>query len=187
MKKESIIPSTGTSALIFIDMQERLVNAMPETISGTIESQKILLQAASLLGLKTIITEQYPKGLGYTTEELSSLFSSDWKIIEKNTFSSMQEPAVRAEISNSPVKTIILAGIETHVCVLQTAIDCIESGYQTILIADAVNSRKESDKLTALRTAESCGIQIMSVESLIFMLMRDSKHPEFKNISKLLK
>ena len=187
MSNEFLIPETESTALLFIDMQERLLKAMPEDISATIAKQKILLEALRLLKLKVIVTEQYPKGLGSTAKELSSMFDPEWSIIEKSTFSSLGGPAVRAELQKKAIKTIILAGIETHVCVLQTAIDSIAKGYQTIILTDAVNSRSQTDKNIAFKTAQSAGAVLMTVESMLFVLMRDSKHPEFRAISKLLR
>jgi len=187
MKSDPFIPQTESTALLFIDMQERLLGAMPEDISATIAKQKILLEAAKLLKLKVIVTEQYPKGLGHTTEELSSIFDPKWPVIEKSTFSSLGESNVRSKLNDSAVKTVILAGIETHVCVLQTAIDSIAKGYQTVILTDAVNSRNSIDKETAFITAQSAGAVLMTVESMLFVLMRDSKHPAFRSISKLLR
>ena len=181
------IPEINTTAILLIDMQERLLNAMPESISATIANQKILLEAAKLLNVNVIVTEQYTKGLGVTTSELSDIFDPAWPILEKNTFSSLLDPAVKTELSKKRVRTIVLAGIESHVCVLQTAIDAVNSGWTTILLTDAVNSRKSNDYETALETAKLAGCVPMTVESLIFMLMRDSKHPAFRSVSKLLR
>ena len=183
---EFLVPEAESTALLFIDMQERLLGAMPEDISATIAKQKILLEAAKLLKLKVIVTEQYPKGLGHTTEELSSMFDPTWEVIEKSTFSSLGESAVRAELKTKTVKTVIIAGIEAHVCVLQTAIDSIAKGYQTIILTDAVNSRSSVDRDIAFTTAQSAGVILMTVESMLFVLMRDSKHPAFRAVSKLL-
>ena len=187
MDKSYIIPKLETTALLFIDMQEKLLNAMPENITETIKNQKILLGAAALLKLKVIVTEQYPKGLGSTAADLADIFDSKWPVVEKNTFSCMGEPSVRAELEKQKIETVVVAGIETHVCVLQTALDCMLKGYSVILLTDAVNSRKENDKLTAFKTAESAGITLMTVESLLFMLMRTSRHPAFREISRLLR
>ncbi len=187
MSSEFLIPATESTALLIIDMQERLLAAMPDDISATIAKQKILLEASKLLKLKVVITEQYSKGLGNTTEELSSMFDPKWCVIEKSTFSSLGETAVRAELKKRTIKTIILAGIETHVCVLQSALDAITKGYQTIILTDAVNSRSEVDKNIAFKTAQSAGAILMTVESMLFVLMRDSKHSAFKAVSKLLR
>lgn len=175
-----------SATLILIDMQEKLVSVMPQDIDSTIAKQKILLQAASLLGMGVIVNEQYPKGLGHTVTELSELFLPQWPLIEKTTFSSMGHPDVHSELKKRSPKTVVLAGIEAHVCVLQTAIDCINAGYHTILLTDATNSRSVVDRDTGIQTVQAAGGIIMTVESILFMLMRDSRHPAFKGISKLL-
>ena len=186
MNNNPFIPIINSATLLFIDMQERLLAAMPKDISDTITKQKILLEAAKNLKLKVIVTEQYPKGLGVTAKEISSIFAPEWPVIEKSRFSSLGEQQVRMELEKQTTKTVILAGVETHVCVLQTAIDCIAKGYRTIILTDAVNSRKSIDKETAFITAQSFGVVLMTVESILFVLMRDSKHPAFRSVSKLL-
>ena len=187
MQQNFIIPKVEDSCLLFIDMQERLISAMPSDISETIRKQQILLDAMKILNMKVVITEQYPKGLGHTIGELSEHFDESWSIIEKSTFSALGEPEVRKKITELSLKTVVIAGIESHVCVLQSVIDSLEKGYQTILLTDAVNSRNSIDKESAFETAKSAGAYLMSVESLLFMLMRDAKHPAFKNVSKLLR
>ena len=181
------IPKIASTTILLIDMQERLLNAMPKSISATIANQKILLEAAKLLNVDVIVTEQYPKGLGVTTNELSATFDSAWPILEKSTFSALGSPQVKTELNKKSIRTVILAGIESHVCVLQTAIDSLNSGWNTILLTNAVNSRQETDYDTALKTATIAGCVPMTVESLIFMLMRNSKHPAFRSISQLLR
>ena len=187
MEKKCTVPKEETTALLFIDMQEKLLNAMPESIAETIARQKILLKAAALLKVKVVVTEQYPKGLGGTTGELAEIFAPAWPVIEKNTFSCMGEAAVRAELEKQHIETVVLAGIETHVCVLQTAVDCMLKGFNTVLLTDAVNSRREADMHTAFRTAESAGVTLMTVESILFTLMRSSQHQSFRDISRLLR
>ena len=174
------------SEILLIDMQEKLIKAMPESINSVITKQKILLQAAELLDIPVTATEQYPKGLGYTIEPLKQLLSSEINMFEKSTFSCLGCGDVKNHLAAKSPKTVILAGIETHVCVLQTALDCIKEGYQVILLKDAVESRHSIDKETAFQTAEAAGVVFMTVESFLFMFMQDSKHKEFRQISKLL-
>ncbi len=176
-----------TTVLILVDMQERLVEAMPEKAAQIISRQKILLQAMSLLGVDVIVTEQYPKGLGSTVGELSAIFSSALPVIEKNTFSCLGCPEVRKELARKKRETVLIAGIEAHVCVLQTVLDCLESGYGTAILRDAVNSRKESDMLTSMDAASMAGAYPLSVESAVFMLMKGSAHPVFRDVSKLMR
>jgi len=187
MKEDAFIPKIDSTALLFIDMQEKFIPAMPDDIAEVISRQKILLESAKHLEMKVVITEQYPQGLGATLEELSNIFDPEWPVIEKSTFSSLGEPSVRAELEKKTTKTVILVGIETHVCVLQTALDSIAKGYQTVILTDAVNSRNSFDKETAFNTLQSAGAILMTVESMLFVLMRDSKHPAFREVSKLLR
>ena len=180
-------PQIDTSIVVFIDMQEKLLCAMPKSIENTITRQKILLESAKLLQLPVVVTEQYPKGLGHTITELADVFDPSWPLLEKTTFSSLGSAQVRMELEKRKINTVILAGVETHVCVLQTAIDSIAKGFQTIILKDSVNSRKEIDKETGLETAKAAGVHFLTVESLLFMLMKDSKHPAFRNVSKLVR
>ena len=180
-------PTIDTSLILLIDMQEKFLPAMPATIHDTILRQKILLESAKLLQVPVVITEQYSKGLGHTIPELADIFDPSWPIFEKNTFSCLGSTDVRMELKKKNFNSVILLGIENHVCVLQTAIDLLEDGFQTIILKDAVNSRKQIDMETGFETAKTAGIHFMTVESFVFMLMLDSKHQMFRNISKLLK
>ena len=172
---------------MFIDVQEKLVAAMPETFTETVAKQKILLEGAKALGVSTIVTEQYPKGLGSTIGEIADAFDPEWPVFEKTAFSALGEPAVRTELGETPTETLVVAGIEAHVCVLQTVLDSLDQGWDTIVLADAVDSRKNLDKQTALAAAESAGARVWTVESLLFALTRDAKNPAFKTISKLVR
>ena len=173
--------------IILIDMQEKLLGAMPDTIGNTISRQKILLESVRHLGVSTVITEQYPQGLGATSGELSGLFDPSWPVFEKTSFSCLGSAEVRMELEKKNINTLILAGIEAHVCVLQTAVDSVARGLRTIILKDAVNSRKAVDFETGLDTAKAAGAHLMSVESLLFMFMRDSSHPAFRTVSRLLR
>ena len=180
-------PEINTTLILFIDMQEKFLAAMPESIKNTIAKQKIVLESAKLLQVPVVVTEQYPKGLGPTLSEFKTIFDPSWPIIEKSTFSCLGSAEVRMELKRKHISSVILLGIENHVCVLQTAIDLIAEGFQTIILKDAVNSRKAIDMETGFETAKTAGVHMMTVESLVFMLMKDSRHPAFRNISKLIK
>ena len=180
-------PEINTTVILFIDMQEKFLGAMPENIQNTIARQKIVLEAAKLLKVPVVITEQYPQGLGYTLPEIKAVFDPNWPIIEKSTFSCMGAPEVRMELKKQNFSSVVLLGIENHVCVLQTGMDLLAKGFQTILLKDAVNSRKTVDLETGFETAKAAGVHMMTVESLLFMLMKDSRHPAFRDISKLIR
>jgi nicotinamidase-related amidase len=186
-KKFFFQPEINTSLILFIDMQEKFLGAMPDTIQDTILRQKILLESAKLLQVPVVVTEQYPKGLGHTIIEIADIFEPGWPIFEKSTFSCLGSTDVRMELKKKNFNSVILLGIENHVCVLQTAIDLLAEGFQTIILKDAVNSRKTIDMETGFETAKAAGAHLMTVESFVFMLMKDSRHPFFRDISKLLK
>ena len=186
MENISDYKKLNESVLVFIDMQEKLVNAMPDEVEFIIKRQQKLLRAASVLNMSVIITEQYPKGLGSTLASLQECYNPKWNIIEKETFSCLGSEEFRQKLSSYEKKTVVLAGIETHVCVLQTALDCVKEGYHVIILRDAVCSRNSIDKETAFITALEAGVSFLTVESLFFMMLQTSKHNDFKKISKIL-
>lgn len=170
---------------IFIDIQEKLFPHMQEM--DQLEQNLITLAAGyKVLDITYIVTEQYPKGLGSTILPLKMAFG-DYSAIEKMAFSCCDEPLFANTLSSTGKKNVIICGIETHVCVLQTALDLLESGYQPIVIEDCVSSRKHSDKRTAIERMRQEGVIISSLESIMFELTRFSGTETFKAISKLVK
>jgi nicotinamidase-related amidase len=170
---------------LVIDIQEKLYPIMAEKDILLANCIK-LLEGLSFLGIPTVFTQQYSKGLGGTIPEISSLYQS-FTHIEKNTFSCMDEPAYIDYLGNSGKSNIIVCGIESHVCVLQTAIDLQEKGYHPIIISDCISSRNLPEKQIALNRFNQEGICISTVESILFELTRSASAIEFKAISKLIK
>lgn len=179
-------PRPESSVLLIVDLQERLVSAVAEPDS-VVERSRILLQGAMTLGIDVLVTEQYPKGLGHTVPAIAGLLSRNSETIEKTGFSAFAEPSFRSKLVATPKKTLIVAGIETHVCVLQTVLDALDDGFEAICVADAVSSRKATDRELALQTMRHAGARVLSVESVLFMLLRDAKHSAFKPISQLIR
>ncbi len=179
-------PKLASTALVLVDVQEKLIGAMAEG-PAICERIKIMLQAADLLKLDVIVTEQYPRGLGNTVTELSELYPEKTPVIEKITFSCLGEPEFNKAIQHKPYKTLILMGIEGHVCVFQTALDALNKGFEIIILADTVSSRRTENCQMALAQLQQAGAAVLPTESILFMLMRDSKHPAFREISKLIK
>ena len=166
------------SSLLIIDVQEKLVSAMPKPhkfIDNIIKLQK----AANILQVPITLTEQYPKGLGRTIDKIRE--NTKNAAVEKTDFS----------ISISSTKNgnnMIICGIEAHVCVLQTAIESADNDMKVYVVQDAVSSRYEKDYLMALsRLDKHPNIQIVSCEMVLFEWLRSSDHPEFKTISQLIK
>ena len=145
-----------------------------------------LIEGFQILGIPTIVTQQYTKGLGATIIEISSLFQP-FSFIEKSTFSCIEEIDYLSYLKKSDKTTVLLCGIESHVCVLQTAIDLLELGYHPIVISDCISSRDLYEKHTALTRFQLEGIRVSTMESILFELTRSAKSSEFKAISKLVK
>ena len=139
-------PTTETTAFLLIDMQEKLLASMEQSTAEKIQvRQKIMLHAAKELNIPVIITEQYPKGLGKTVSGLSELFKEEWPVFDKTSFSCFGDVDFRMAIEKQHFKSLVLMGVETHVCIQQTAIDALARGFQVFVIADAVSSKRQSD------------------------------------------
>lgn len=173
-----------TSGLI-IDIQERLYPAMYEK-EKLLKNCQILVQGLAELKIPLAVTQQYTKGLGETITELSSIIP-DFSFIEKRDFSCCDEPVVMQKLNETGTKNIIICGIESHVCVLQTAVDLKEAGFNPIVVMDCVSSRNLENIKMAKERFRFEGIMMTSYESVLFELTRSSAAPEFKAISKLVK
>lgn len=170
---------------LVIDIQERLVPAMEES-EVFVENSKKLIQGLQILGLPLLVTQQYTKGLGETIEDVKALIP-DFQYIEKKDFSCFDEPAFAEKLALSGKKTVIICGIESHVCVLQTAIDLKAAGYTPVVVTDCVSSRSFDNVDLAAERFRYEGIMMTSYESVLFELTRSAGAPGFKEISKLVK
>jgi len=173
------------SIALLIDFQERLFPVMSRQIA-LLETTKKLLNGLNTLSVPVLVTQQYTRGLGETLPELSARIEP-FRPIEKVSFSCYDEPAFVEELENIPASTVLLFGIEAHVCVLQTAIDLKQAGYQPVVVSDCVSSRSRSDWKAALRRMEAEGILLTTMESILFEMTRSAKAPEFKSISSIVK
>ncbi len=168
-----------------VDVQERL---FPH-IQNNEELEKnlvTLVKGLQLHEIPMIVNEQYKKGIGETIASLKEL-TDIYPHFEKTTFSCCGNEDGLCAIKDTNKKIVILAGIETHVCVLQTALDLLEEGFQVVLVTDCVNSRKEKDKEMAIQRMIQVGVIPTTYESLLFELTVNAKNPVFKEISKLVK
>jgi nicotinamidase-related amidase len=173
------------TALVIIDVQEKLSSVMHEK-GKLFENLQKLVKGAQILGIPIVITEQNPNGLGPTVPELAPLLT-DIKPVTKFSFSCCGEEPFLREIEKLNRKQILLAGIEAHVCVYQTAIDLIEAGYEVHTVVDCVSSRTPENKNLALDKMKSEGARLTSVEIALFELLRTAKSPRFKELSKIVK
>ncbi|MDD3463813.1 MAG: hydrolase [Sulfurospirillaceae bacterium] len=173
------------TAMLLIDVQERLFPHIADNLSIA-KRLEVLIQGINALELPILRNQQYTAGLGETIESLRVLLKDD-TVYEKRTFSCCDNPDVLEKLKSLSAKTVIVAGAETHVCVLQSVLDLVENGYIPVVVADAMGSRNPKDHEIALRRMESCGAVVTTTESLLFELLRTSKNPHFKTISALVK
>lgn len=169
------------SAIFLVDVQQKLLQHIHQ--ADEIEERCAwLLNIAQLLFIPSLISEQYPKGLGPTTEKLKNcaLMSAT---IEKTQFSFAHEHAFKSFTQQHQTEHAILIGIEAHVCVLQSALDLIEQGLTVFVVADAVGSRNAYDKKIALKRMQNIGVHIVSAEMVVFEWLRCSGTAQFKTIS----
>jgi Isochorismatase family len=174
-----------SSAGLVIDIQERLFPHMDQK-ELLLKKCTILLAGLKILGVPLVLSEQYPKGLGLTIEEISNLVDRVPRI-EKTAFSCCDESALMQSEVMQERKTIIVCGIEAHVCVMQTVVDLIAAGYMAVVLEDCIASRSPEDKRVAVERMRSEGAVISSCESILFELARVSGTDEFKAISRLVK
>lgn len=171
--------------LVLIDFQERLMPAMED--NETLEMSTIkLVKGCKILGVPVLVTQQYTKGLGPTIAGIDDALGV-YEPIEKTSFSAMGEPVFKEKLSVSGRKTVILAGIEAHVCVLQTALELIEAGYTVFLVNDCVSSRSIGDMANAQQRMINAGAVETTYESTLFELLKGAREEGFKDISNLVK
>lgn len=174
-----------SSALLIIDIQERILPVMRKQ-ERLMENTLKLLRGAKIVNIPVFYTEQYPKGLGETHRDLKAELEGN-EAIEKMSFSCNDAGELFNTLKEKNITQVIVAGIESHVCVQQTVLDLLANGFQVDVAADAVSSRRKFDYETALHRMRSNGAEITSVESVLFELLEVCGTPEFKAISKLVK
>jgi nicotinamidase-related amidase len=174
------------SQLVMIDMQVKLASVMPaEALQSVVKNCGVLVHAAHLLAIPTILTEQYPQGLGETLSEIKQHLPGS-KPIAKTAFSACGEPKFNQQLHRDKPQ-IILAGMEAHICVLQTAMALLQAGKQVFVVEDAVISRSSANKANALARLRDAGCVISNTESVMFEWLGDANHEAFKALSKLIK
>ncbi len=173
------------TALVIIDVQEKLSRVMYEK-EKLFENLQKLIKGIKLLNIPIIVTEQNPNGLGPTVSEIAPLLT-DIKPVTKFSFSCCSEEPFLRQLEMLNRKQVLLAGIETHVCVYQTAVDLIEAGYEVHTIVDCVSSRTLENKNLALDKMKSEGANLTSVEIVLFELLKTVANPKFKELSKIVK
>ncbi|HSP88436.1 MAG TPA: hydrolase [Ignavibacteriaceae bacterium] len=185
IKRNPKILSTETTALLIIDIQEKILAVMqnPEMV---VDNTLKLIKGFKVLRLPIFFTEQYPKGLGSTAEKIAKELEG-FNPIQKMSFSCFGADDLFKRLSDNNISQVVVAGIESHVCVQQTVLDLLPNNIQVNIAADAVSSRKEIDYKTALERMRNNGAEITTTESVLFELLNVCGTDEFKAISKIVK
>jgi nicotinamidase-related amidase len=173
------------SLLVVVDVQGKLARLMHDK-DTLFKNIGILVKAAKMLDIPILWCQQCPNSLGPTIPEIAQLLK-DYEPINKSAFSCCGEENFNIRLKESSREQIILCGIETHVCIYQTAFDLLRKGFYVEVIADAVSSRTVENKQIALAKMTAGGINISCTEMTLFELLKTAEHPQFKNIAKLIK
>ncbi|HJQ34121.1 MAG TPA: hydrolase [Pyrinomonadaceae bacterium] len=176
----------GRAALAVIDVQESFRPHIPD-FGGLAARVALVTRAVRLLGVPVVVTEQYPKGLGRTVDEIRAALPEEFEPIEKTAFSSCGAQTFVARLEEAGARQVLLCGIEAHVCVNQTAHDLLARGYQVHLLTDCISSRTAENRQAGLDKMQRSGALPSSTELALFELMRDARHEQFKAIQKLIK
>jgi nicotinamidase-related amidase len=179
------ILNKSQTALLIVDVQQKINAVMmhPDTV---VESIVKLIKACQILNVPIFITEQYPKGLGPTETKILQALDGN-RPIQKMTFSCCGADHLLKQLKDNRIRQVIITGIESHVCVQQTALDLLAQNIQVHIPKDAVSSRKELDYQTALERMSKAGIVLTTVEAALFELLQQAGTPEFKQITQLIK
>ncbi len=173
------------SQLLVVDVQERLLPVMHDA-DAVIRGATLLIEGARRLDVPVLASEQYPRGLGPTVEEIRRLVPDD-AVLEKLAFSCAADPGVRDRVGAADRPEIVVCGIEAHVCVLQTALGFAEAGYRVFVVGDAISSRSPHSVAAAKERLGMNGVAVVTCEMVLFEWLAVAGTPEFKDLSRLIK
>lgn len=173
------------SALVVIDMQERLVPAI-QAPARTIANTRLLLTAARRTGVPALLTEQYPDGLGHTVPEIRNA-AGNALTLPKMHFSCMEDPGFASAFRALGRKQAVIAGMEAHICVVQTAESLVENGYDVFVVSDATASRTLDSERACLERLSASGVGIVTTEMVVFEWLGRAGTPAFKELLPLIK
>jgi nicotinamidase-related amidase len=174
------------AVLVVIDVQAKLTPAMPPKVyARMLATTAMLVEAARLFGIPVVTTEQYPQGIGHTVPELVAACQNG--VVEKTSFGCCGEPAFLAALAKLGRRQMLVTGMEAHVCVYQTVLGLLGAGYDVHLVRDAICSRHKEDFRAGVSNAARAGALVVTAEMALFQFLKDSRHEQFRAISKLIK
>lgn len=185
MQKKSRRIARAVAGLVLIDIQERLFPAIFEK-ERVVQNTVRLIQGAAILGIPTLVTEQYPKGLGATVPDVARAFP-EFAPIEKVNFSCCGAPRFLEELQSRGLKDLVLCGIEAHVCVCQTCLDLLDHGLRPFVVADAISSRTPENHRWGVERMRGAGATLVSTEMVLFELLERAATDEFRQILSLVR
>ena len=173
------------AVLVAVDFQERLMPVI-HGVDKLVDKTCRLIEGAKVLGLPILVTQQYTKGLGDTVEPIKSKLG-DFTYFEKDTFSCLGSDEFKEALKATGRKQVLLCGIETHICVMQTALDLMEEGYEVFLVGDCCSSRTKKDSKVGVWRIAASGAMRTTAEMVLMEMTGGSKAEEFRAISKIIK
>jgi nicotinamidase-related amidase len=175
------------AVLLVIDVQEKLLPVLPTGQRFVAQLQR-LIRGVQILNVPVLVTEQYPRGLGSTIHEIKQLLTDrSVAIAEKLTFSCVGSPEFMQQLQQTGKRQVIVAGIESHVCVMQTVLELLKADYQVFVPADAITGRLQLDHQIAVERMRFAGAQIVTIEMVLFELCRVAGTSQFKQLSALIR
>ncbi len=185
MQRHHALANADDSVLVVIDPQEKLVR-MIHNREEVVEATVRLIRFSAVFQLPVVLTEHYPQGLGYTVEEVKGALS-EYNPVIKRVFSCFGVPEFEEALISTGRKRLVVAGIETHICVSQTVMDALQRGYQVHVVADATGTRKRYDHEIALERLRQAGAQVTTSEAFIYEVTCRADGEEFKKVLELVK
>ena len=173
------------SLLLIIDVQEKLVKMLEK--DDIVKKVSNLTKTANILSIPVVVTEQYPKGLGSTISEVASEFPENTSVYEKVSFNALLTDGVLDKIKSYGKKQIVICGIETHICVHQTAAALMNEGFEVFVVKDGCGSRNKYEFKQGIELMQSNGAKISCVEIILFEWLKSAKNPHFKEVQALIK
>jgi len=176
------------SALVVVDVQPRLTAVMPVKVLARLQRNiRILIRTSTILEIPVLATEQYPAGLGSMEADIANILPAGSGCYKKTSFSCTGAADFVSGLEDTGRQQVLLTGMETHVCILQTALELVQRGYGGVVVADAVCSRHRDSYEIALNRMRAAGVIIANTESILFEWLRDARHANFREIQSLIR
>jgi isochorismate hydrolase len=185
MALDKFFLESNDSVLLIIDIQDKLAAVMKER-DRVVKNNLLLIELSKMLKIPVVVTEQYPKGLGRTVPEIRAVLS-EYRPVEKMAFNCCSEPAFLSEIKKPGRKKVIITGMETHICVLQTTTGLLRDGFFPHVVQDAVCSRTKENWKTGTEFMRDAGAVVTCTETVLFQLLKVAGTEEFKAVSRMIK